>query len=69
MEFLQHLKTYLKDEEIKNLETSLKEKSEHALLLNTDKMSQETLLSLFPSLKKHPIVKNAFIYNKDEKFI
>ena len=66
MEFLQHLKAYLKDEEIKNLETSLKEKSEHALLLNTDKMSQETLLSLFPSLKKHPIVKNAFIYDKDE---
>ena len=65
MEFLQHLKTYLKDEEIKNLETSLKEKSEHALLLNTDKMSQETLLSLFPSLKKHPVVKNAFIYDKD----
>ena len=66
MEFLEHLKTYLKDEEIKNLETSLKEKSEHALLLNTDKLSQETLLSLFPSLKKHPIVKNAFIYDKDE---
>ena len=66
MEFLQHLKTYLKDEEIKNLEASLKEKSEHALLLNTDKMSQETLLSLFPSLKKHPVVKNAFIYDKDE---
>lgn len=66
MEFLEHLKTYLKEEEIKNLETSLKEKSEHALLLNTDKMSQETLLSLFPSLKKHPIVKNAFIYDKDE---
>ena len=66
MGFLEHLKTYLKDEEIKNLETSLKEKSEHALLLNTDKMSQETLLSLFPSLKKHPIVKNAFIYDKDE---
>ena len=66
MEFLEHLKTYLKDEEIKNIETSLKEKSEHALLLNTDKMSQETLLSLFPSLKKHPIVKNAFIYDKDQ---
>ena len=65
MEFLQHLKAYLKDEEIKNLETSLKEKNKHALLLNTDKMSQETLLSLFPSLKKHPVVKNAFIYDKD----
>ena len=66
MEFLEHLKTYLSDEEINNLETSLKGKSEHALLLNTDKMSQETLLSLFPSLKKHPIVKNAFIYDKNE---
>ena len=66
MEFLQHLKAYLKDEEINNLETSLKEKNKHALLLNTDKMSQETLLSLFPSLKKHPIVRNAFLYDKDE---
>ena len=66
MEFLEHLKTYLNDEEIALLETSLSKKSEHALLLNTEKMSQEQLLSIYPSLKKHPIVKNAFIYDKDE---
>ncbi len=66
MEFLDHLKTYLNDEEIAQLETSLSKKSEHALLLNTEKMSQEQLLSIYPSLKKHPIVKNAFIYDKDE---
>ena len=66
MEFLEHLKTYLNDEEIKKLEASLSEKSEHALLLNTEKMNEETLLSIYPTLKRHPIVKNAFLYNKDE---
>ena len=66
MEFFEHLKTYLNNEEIKLLATSLNKKSEHALLLNTEKMSQEKLLSIYPSLNKHPIVKNAFIYDKDE---
>ena len=66
MEFFEHLKTYLNDEEIALLETSLTKKSEHALLLNTEKMSKEQLLSIYPSLKSHPIVKNAFIYDKDE---
>ena len=66
MEFFEHLKTYLSDEEIALLETSLNKKSEHALLLNVEKMSQEQLLSIYPSLKEHPIVKNAFIYDKDE---
>ena len=66
MEFFEHLKTYLNDEEIRLLETSLSKKSEHALLLNTEKMSQEQLLSIYPSLKRHPLVKNAFIYDKDE---
>ena len=66
MEFLNHLKTYLSGEEIDKLEASLEGKSQHALLLNTEKMNEETLLSLYPSLKKHPIVKNAFLYNKDE---
>ena len=66
MDFYSHLKTYLNEEEIKKLKASLNQKSEHALLLNTEKMSEEALLSLFPTLKRHPIVKNAFIYNKDE---
>ena len=66
MDFLSHLSKYLNQEEIKELDDSLKEKSEHALLLNTNKMSEEMLFSLFPNLKKHPIVKNAYLYNKDE---
>lgn len=66
MDFLEHLKAYLNDEEIKNLEAFLKEKSEHALLLNNEKMSQDKLLSIYPALKKHPIIENAFLYNKDE---
>ena len=66
MDFLSHLSKYLNQEEIKELDDSLKEKSEHALLLNTNKMSEEMLLSLFPNLKKHPIVKNAYLYDKDE---
>ena len=66
MEFLEHLKIYLSEEEIVSLATSLSQKSEHALLLNTAKLSQERLLELFPSLKKHPIVNNAFLYEKEQ---
>ena len=66
MEFFEHLKTYLNDEEIALLKASLNQKSRHALLLNTEKMSQEQLLSLFPRLERHPVVKNAFTYDKDE---
>ena len=29
-------------------------------------MSQETLLKIYPSLKRHPIIPNAFLYNKNE---
>ena len=65
MEFLKHLKSYLNEEEINQLAVSLKGKSQHALLLNEEKMSQEKLLSIYPSLIPHPIVKNAFIYDKD----
>ena len=66
MEFLEHLKSYLSEGEIAKLDNSLSNKSEHALLLNTEKINEETLLSIYPSLKRHPVVKNAFIYDKDE---
>ena len=66
MEFFNHLKTYLNDEEIKRLMDSLTKKNEHALLLNTEKLSEDKLFSLYPNIKRHPIVKNAFIYDKDE---
>ena len=66
MDFLSHLSKYLNQDEIAKLEASLKQKSQHALLLNTNKMSEEMILSLFPNMKRHPVVKNAFLYDKDE---
>ena len=66
MDFFNHLKTYLDDKQINELAASLEKPSKHALLLNEEKMSVETLLSIYPSLERHPIIPNAFIYDKDE---
>ena len=66
MELLKYLDNYLPLEERKKLEESLSFDNVHALLLNTDKMSEEQLLSIYPNLKKHPIVPNGFIYKKEE---
>ena len=65
MDFQTHLKKYLSDEQIAKLLDSLNGFDKHALLLNTDKMSEEALLKLYPSLEKHPIVKNGFLYDKN----
>lgn len=66
MDFESHLKTYLTDEEIKNLLDSLKEESLHAAVLNPQKMDDETFVSLFPNIKPHPIVKHGYLYDKKE---
>ncbi len=66
MEFIKYLENYLPLEERKKLEESLSFGNVHAILLNTTKMSEETLLTLFPHIKKHPIVPNGYIYNKNE---
>ena len=66
MTFKEHLKKYLSEEEINQLFDSLNESDKHALLLNTDKMSEEKLLSLYPHLENHPIVKNGYLYDKNE---
>ena len=66
MTFQEHLKKYLSDEEISKLFDSLNESDKHALLLNTNKMREEKLLSFYPHLVKHPIVKNGYLYDKNE---
>ena len=66
MTFKEHLKKYLNEEEISKLFDSLNESDKHALLLNTNKMSEEKLLSFYPHLEKHPIVKNGYLYDKNE---
>ena len=67
MDFLTHLSSWLSPKEIDELNQALLEKeSKHALLLNTNKMSEETFLKLYPNVIPHPIVKHAFIYDKNE---
>lgn len=65
MTFEKHLEKYLSKDEINHLVESLQDKPQHAVLLNPSKMSDETFLSLFPKVKPHPIVKHAYLYDKD----
>lgn len=63
MDFFESLQNYLPESEIDKLKEALSKESEHAVLLNTKKMSDQTFLSLFPNVIKHPIVPHAYIYN------
>lgn len=66
MEFKEHLKQYLSEKEIEDLLVSLNKDPLHGVLLNPQKMSDEKFLSLFPDVTRHPIVKHAFIYDKNK---
>ena len=64
-EFIDHLSSYLNQNEVEALINSLDKKSINGLILNTEKMDEETLLSLYPNIKKHPVVPYAYIFDKD----
>lgn len=66
MEFYEHLASYLSQKEIINLKEHLQDKSLHAALINPFLMNDEKFLSLFPNVKKHPIVDHAYIYDNEE---
>ncbi|MGN1344254.1 MAG: NOL1/NOP2/sun family putative RNA methylase [Traorella sp.] len=66
MNFTKHLKKYLSLKEINELIASFEHQDEHALLLNTEKLSKEAFLNMFPNILPHPLVKNGYLYNKDE---
>jgi len=65
MTFKEHLINSIGESEAELLLNSLNKKSEHAVLLNTNKISDEEFLKEFPLVKPHPIVKHAFIYDKE----
>jgi len=65
MTFKEHLINSIGESEADLLLNSLNKKSEHAVLLNTNKISDEEFLKEFPLVTPHPIVKHAFIYDKD----
>ena len=66
MDFYQHLENYLNQEEIGKLKESLSGEAKHAALLNLRKMSKEKFLNLFPHVIPHPIIHNAFLFDKNE---
>ncbi len=67
MDLKESLLKYLPSDEVDGLLASLeKEEVTHALLLNTKKMSDEEFVSRFPNVRKHPFVKHAYLYDKDE---
>ena len=66
MTFEEHLKKYLNENEIAQLTQSFLNEEKKAIYLNTNKMSEKTLKTLFPNIKNHPIVPNGFLYDKNE---
>ncbi len=66
MEFKEHLKKYLKDEDIDKLEKSLLEERTNSLILNIDKLDKEYFINEYKNIKEFKYVDNAYYYNKNE---
>lgn len=66
MTFEEHLQKYLPKDEINKLMDSFSENDKKAIYLNKNKMDVDELTTIFPNIKKHPLVENGFIFNKDE---
>ncbi|MCQ2814692.1 MAG: methyltransferase domain-containing protein [Bacilli bacterium] len=63
MDFYKHLETYLTKNEIVDLKNALNNEDLHAILLNSKKMSDETFLNIYPNVKRHPLVKHAYMFD------
>ena len=66
MDFAKSLEKYLSKEEIAKLIASFSENEKKAIYLNSNKVSNEKLLDLFPNLKPHPVVQNGYLFDKNE---
>lgn len=67
MDFRQHLKKYLSENEIISLLESLESNNvNHALVINEEKITKEQFLLEFPHVSLHPIVPNVFLYDSNE---
>lgn len=65
MDFKTHLIESIGEKEAELLIDSLSRKSQHAVLLNVSKISDEDFLKEFPLVTPHPYVKHAYIYDKE----
>lgn len=66
MDFKEHLYRSLPKEEADLLIKSFEDEDKHAVLLNTEKISDDEFLREFPNVIPHPVVEHAYLYNKDE---
>ena len=66
MNFDNSLEKYLNTDEISKLIESFSDTEKKSIYLNSNKLSNENLLRLFPNLKAHPVVPNGYLYDKNE---
>ena len=66
MDFKEHIYNSYDEKIAFKLIEALNNPRTHSLILNSDKISDEQFISLFPHVKKHPFVKHAFLYDKEE---
>ena len=65
MEYLDYLKTILNDEELNQLEEAYNKEGLNGLRVNLLKASEDKISEYFSFTKKHPFVKEAFIYDNN----
>ena len=61
MDFLTHLEKYLSKDDINNLLTSLEKNRVTSFILNTNKLTKDKLISLFPNIKEYKEAEILFI--------
>lgn len=66
MDFKTHLQKYLSTSDIDSLMAEMEKPWWNGLFLNPRKLSNSEFLVQFPNVIPHPIIKNAFIYHKEE---
>ena len=67
VKFEEHLKKYLSDSEISYLMEALSgEQGYSCIIIDDEKISNEKILEIYPTLIPHPIVNNAYLFKKNE---
>lgn len=66
MDFNEHLKKYLSDDEIKKLNSEINHKAKKSIIINTNKIDDSFILSHFSNLIPHPLVPHCYLYNEEE---
>lgn len=66
MNFKENLLSYLDEEFVEDLLDSMQKERTNCLILNTQKMNDETFIKMFPKVIPHDIIPHAYFYNKND---